>query len=244
MPRLNRWMADAMERLFSNQFHPVEVVKIEQLDAKLKKVCFEGDLSGCRFEPGDVIEFRVSEQEFRHYTPARFDAAKGLCDVLFYTHGLGIGSAWVEQLGEGDRVKLMGPGSGKVAYKAKAASAGAPSSHLIFGDESSLGTAYSLYQAIHANGHRTHILMELDDGHHHWPALLGLEAELLGKAEDVADEAATSALGAIKELSASRCYLTGRARSIQRLKSRLKALQVPRQNILSMPYWADGKSGL
>ncbi|MEM6701005.1 MAG: siderophore-interacting protein, partial [Bacteroidota bacterium] len=115
MPTVPKWLANGMEKVFSRMMHPVEVSEIEYLDEKLKRVQFLGDLSKTKFVAGHAIEFRVNDTNFRHYTPSFYDKSKGICEVLFYLHGYGIVSAWAEDLGAGDQMKLMGPG-GKMKF--------------------------------------------------------------------------------------------------------------------------------
>ncbi|MEL7162659.1 MAG: oxidoreductase, partial [Bacteroidota bacterium] len=92
MPRLPKWLANSVETILPGQFHPVVATEVEYLTDKLKRVRFEGDLTGTSFVPGQVIEFRVTDNDFRHYTPTYYDRGAGVCEVLFYLHGKGPGS--------------------------------------------------------------------------------------------------------------------------------------------------------
>src|SRR5690625_316011 len=109
MPKLPKWMASAMELIFSGMYHPVTVSSTEQITPKLQKVCFKGDFSKIKrpFKAGDQIEFRVSDTEFRHYTLAYVDTKKGICEVLFFLHANGPGTNWVRRLKQGDKIKLL-----------------------------------------------------------------------------------------------------------------------------------------
>ncbi|MEM9622543.1 MAG: siderophore-interacting protein [Pseudomonadota bacterium] len=232
MPRMNKWLADRMQNLFASQFHPVEVTETEQACADLKRVRFQGALQSVDYLPGNVIEFRINDEDFRHYTPALFDRDNGICDVLFYLHDLGVGSRWAKQLTAGDQTFLMGPGN-KMAYQYQYAE------HVLFGDESSLGFVLTMAKAAECANQSAHCVLELDAAHAHWPKQFGIDATLVAKNTLAADIEQLDALPA-----SAAYYLTGRARSIQVFKRHLKHREVPRKQVQTMPYWADGKHGL
>lgn len=75
MPKVPKWMANAMESLFSGSYHPVQVTAVDDLAGGLRKVRFEGNFSKSKkeFVAGNVIEFRISDTEFRHYTLWYYD---------------------------------------------------------------------------------------------------------------------------------------------------------------------------
>ncbi|MEM7370739.1 MAG: siderophore-interacting protein [Bacteroidota bacterium] len=241
MPTLPIWMANTMEKVFNNQFHPVMVKEVNLLTSGLKLVRFKGDLSKTSFTPGKVIEFRVSDREFRHYTPSFFDKKQGVCEVLFYLHGLGIGSKWAEDLKVGDETKLMGPG-GKMALEP------AQDKHVLFGDESSLGLFVNVFHHSNTIGKCLGVL-ELDQKHQRWPDVLGLEVPVVKKSKE---HPATHAVDWLNTWTADQwalCqhttfYLTGRAKSIQSIRNTLKNKGIKSKQIQSMPYWADHKKGL
>ncbi|MEM8767203.1 MAG: siderophore-interacting protein [Pseudomonadota bacterium] len=242
MPRLNKWMADGMEKLFQSQFRPVEVSDTTYFYDRLKRVRFQGDLSGASFTPGNVIEFRINDEEFRHYTPADLDVEQGTCEVLFYLHDLGPGSRWAEALAVGASLNLMGPGR-KMSFRTDAAE------HLLFGDESSLGLALSFARAAATTGTRCRFLLELDDANKTWPDALGLSDATVFTSSSTPGAAASQWVEDLDDqawhrLSAGAVYLTGQAASIQRLYQRLKKRGLSRQRIQSTPYWSAGKSGL
>ncbi|MEM7217371.1 MAG: siderophore-interacting protein [Pseudomonadota bacterium] len=239
MPRMNKWLADRMERAFSSQFHPVDVVEIEQIGERLRRVRFAGDLSATSYAPGYVIEFRITDVDFRHYTPAYYDAERGLCDVLFYLHDKGVGSAWAANLEVGQRVTLMGPGN-KMTLRDGAR-------HLLFGDETAIGLCAAMTDATQRSGAQLHSLLELDATHWAWPVQLGLEVTLLDKDPNstaARDWFAQQSEADWQRLRGAQFYLVGRARSIQAIKQTLRARGVARRQIQSAPYWAEGKNGL
>ncbi|MEM6999142.1 MAG: siderophore-interacting protein [Pseudomonadota bacterium] len=245
MPRMNKWLADRLLGLFSGMIHPVQVSSIEQLADQLKRIRFSGEFTGVTYEAGYDIEFRISDEEFRHYTPAWFDPEAGHCDVIFYLHNLGLGSRWVEQLQVGDTLDLMGPGN-KVAYLTGC------TRHVIFGDASSLGFARALSSRASSDGLAAHCLLELDTAHHSWPDKVGIQADIIdadaigagGTGNGGASAASFSNYDYLQPDANTAYYLTGRARSIQSIKKFLKEAGASRKQVQTSPYWADGKHGL
>lgn len=232
MPRMNKWLADRMQTLFANQFHPVTVSDIQFPAHGLKRVRFSGDLAGAKYQPGAVIEFRVTDEDFRHYTPASFDAEAGVCDVVFYLHGQGVGSQWVEALSCGDSTYLMGPGV-KTAYRTSARR------HVVFGDETSLGFAAAIADAAAGDDAQVECLLELDPEHRDWPQTLGLPSTVIVK-----DQLAQTLTARTLDEGDTAFYLTGRAKSIQVFKRALKEQGVNRKSVQTEPFWSEGKRGI
>ncbi|MFD2967280.1 siderophore-interacting protein [Sphingobacterium bambusae] len=243
MPKVPKWMADAMQSLFSGMYHPVRVTQIEDVAVGLRSVRFEGSFANMKkdFIPGNVIEFRISDTEFRHYTPSYFSREKGICEVFFYLHDKGPGSRWVEGLREGDTLDLLGPG-GKIKYDLSCRT------HLAFGDETSLGLLRCISSEAENRGDRFVGIAELDDGHAHWPQLLGLKASSVCLS---GGKAGVDAIGKLQELleagmdsERTAVYLTGNARSILSLRKFLLEHGFSRRQVHTEPYWAEGKPGL
>ncbi|MEM9673173.1 MAG: siderophore-interacting protein [Bacteroidota bacterium] len=242
MPSLPKWIANGTEVLFRSMMHPVEVSQIEYLDDELKRVRFAGDLRSTSYAPGQVIEFRVNDTEFRHYTPAYYDQEEGICDVLFFLHDYGPGSQWADTLKSGDTTKLMGPG-GKMRFQSE------HQHHFIFGDESSLGLCTMLKSEVNEQQREYLCLLELDEAHQHWPELVNLQADVVTKSDQ---HPAREAVRWIQEMQGrlwdtwqqAVFYLTGRAQSIQAVRRRLIERGVGAKKIITFPYWADGKKGL
>ncbi|MEO1451641.1 MAG: siderophore-interacting protein, partial [Bacteroidota bacterium] len=200
------------------------------------------NLDHAPYKPGQVIEFRINDTDFRHYTPAFYDQEEGICEVWFYLHGLGPGSSWVAALQVGDQVNLLGPG-GKMHFKTDYPL------HIAFGDESALGLCNALYQTASSYQQAFHCLLELAPDHQAWPELVSLPAEVVASS---VEQPAAGALAYVKGIEGSDWepwqsaiyYLAGRAKSIQHLRTALRARGISNRQIISFPYWADGKKGL
>lgn len=243
MPRIPKWMANAMEKLFSGSYHPVSVSELKWLTKEVVEITFAGDFSKVRkpFIPGNVIEFRVSDTEFRHYTPSFFDEKEGICKVLFYVHGNGPGSRWVTSLNVGQELKLMGFG-GKISIKNC-------SYHVVIGDETSIGLMQCMSVAAQNKSQNIKCILELDKSHLYWSQHLETEAICLGKARDTKGSSISNYLDdnwSDSNISFDKAtfYLTGNARTIKNIKKYLRHKNVPAHRIQSEPYWIEGKAGL
>ncbi len=243
MPKVPKWLGDTMETVFSSQYIPVTVTQKEDIVPGLRKIRFEGDLSKKQFTPGMVIEFRVSENEYRHYTPSFFDAEKGICDVIFYLHDKGPGSKWAESLKKGDETKLIGPG-GKIRYQKEF------SHQVVFGDETSLSQFVCLNEAFIQDGKQSLFIYESPEKNSHWAKSAGIgQAIALSMSMDAP---AAASVTYIQNLSDSEWnlwktgafYLTGRAKSIQAVRKALTERGVNMKQIKTEPYWSEGKPGL
>lgn len=242
MPTLPKWLANGVEHLFDHLMHPVEVQSIQQIAPQLKRIRFVGDLSTVTYQPGQVIEFRVNETSFRHYTPSALNKEEGWCDVLFYLHGKGPGSQWANQLVPGDATKLIGPG-GNMHFEQKT------SYHFVFGDASALGLALVLQETAEAVGHEFLCLLELTETQQDWAHRIGLDADVIRPSTH------PIALPALQEIESwtspfwqtwqqAHFYLAGQKASIKAFKHGLRRQNISSHQITTSPYWAKGKKGL
>jgi len=242
MPSVPKWIGNAMEAVFTAQMHTVRVTETVMLSKRLKKVRLEGDLQKTKFFAGNVIEFRVNDTDYRHYTPSLYDAQKGVCEVWFYLHDHGPGSRWAADLTPGDTFKLLGPG-GRLKYDNQY------THHFLFGDETSAGWFHCMENAIKQNGHSYFGLIELDSENAHWLNDTYIPANIVLKTDD---KPAFAAIEMLKkwaddfwtEALETCFYLTGSAKSIQAFKKMLVTKGIPAKQIKTEPYWVDGKKGL
>ncbi|MEV5413022.1 siderophore-interacting protein [Thermopolyspora sp. NPDC052614] len=235
MPRLPAVLADSMTRWMG---HPATVTGVTELSPGLLRVGFEGEaLRGRPWKPGCEIEFRVSERELRHYTPAAYDDEKGRVEVVFQLHGNGPGAAWARRLSEGDRVSVLGPGGRSWLRPGP--------SHLFAGDATAVGLFEVLISALDAGAQVTGAVEAP-------PADVDAIRELLPRLTvlPAADEGPGHALHAWLEanvrVAPGAAYLAGHARSVQRLRARLCSapLGMRRGDVVAKAYWAPGKAGL
>ncbi|GGE14262.1 siderophore-interacting protein [Sphingobacterium cellulitidis] len=244
MPQVPKWMADAMESLFKGTYHSVKITTIKYISPSLKYIRFKGDFSRIKndFIPGNVIEFRISDRDFRHYTPSYFNLKKGICDVIFYINGKGPGSIWADNLALDDELKIMGPSS-KMNFNYSA------SSHVVFGDETSLGLMQHIHLEAKKQGKPCCCLIEINPNHLDWLDHIRIDFENI-----VVLDSSTAGIGqsTFKEWllnqrpiqSEMEFYLTGNASSIQKIQKDLISNGYSKKQIQTYPYWAQGKVGL
>ncbi len=241
MARLPKWYADTMEILMGKLYHQVCIDQINELNEKYLSIRFRGDFSACKFTTGQVVQFRLNQREFRHYTPSRFDTKKGICEIIFYRHHKGLGAKWVENLVFDQELKLMGPG-GKIEYQDQ------HDKHFIFGDETSVGLVQSMKtQSDLAHTQLIGVIETAID-----PAFTS-EIMTYNEVKIVPTDAHEKANNAIvtldkmiekEALKSYQFYLTGNAKSIQNFRNFLKGKGVNPKQIATEPYWVEGKSGL
>lgn len=233
MPELPKLVADIFSALFCR---PAKVTKIETIAHRFRRVTFQGErLRGVSFRPGQEIEFRVSDTSFRHYTPLHFDPELGVMQVLFFLHGDGPGSIWVEKLETDQEVNVLGPG-GRFGLRKG-------TNHILLGDESSLGLAINLSSACD----ELVGIIETAKDCKHWPE--DLKVRGLRAVERTGDRG-SALVNWIEESLGSRrdpdpvFYLVGHAQSIHRLREQLIGHGYAARKIRRKPYWSDGKRGL
>jgi NADPH-dependent ferric siderophore reductase len=241
MPKVPKWVADAMESVFSGQSRKVSLVEVTYLNPYLKKITFKGNLKGVNFKIGQAIVIRVDDRNFRNYTPSYWNSEEGLFEVIFHLHGNGPGSHYIASLNLNDTLNITLP-RGFDFYKKDY------QYHFFFGDETSLGLFKSLKQAIDANDQNYLGLLEVNA--ETWKEKLNSECQL-----DVVPTSTNKAANAITYLENldqriwdlwknGFFYLIGNARSIQNFRKALKQKGISSKNILTQPYWMEGKIGL
>lgn len=241
MPTMPKWIADKAEKIWSKYYNPVKVTYTHYYNPKLKLVRLQGDFLHTSFVAGQVVEFRISDTEYRHYTPALYNTQKGICEIIFYLHQQGPGSTWAENLKENDTIKLIGPG-GKMSYQFEY------SRHIAFGDETSLGFMLCMEREALKQNHQFMGLAELQPEHLSWKQywhnnnIEVVQSSWQNPAQNCIDEFHTNSFW--KHDEQTFFYLTGRTKSIQRFRKFLVSQNVSVKQIKTSPYWAEGKTGL
>jgi NADPH-dependent ferric siderophore reductase len=216
------------------------VVAAERLADRFRLITLEGPaLEGVAWTAGQKIQIAMGSAFIaRTYTPIEWNAAAGRACILGYEHGDGPGSRWVRGVEPGDECDIFGPRASLDARRMAGTLA-------VFGDETSIGLAYALTQQARTRSVACHFEVGDVESARQVTAQLGIgEASLIGKEDgDEHIEAMEAAVPAHVAAGAS-FVLTGKARTIQRLRQTLKRHAVPAANILSKAYWAPGKTGL
>lgn len=232
MPEIPEFLAARAEAWFGRA---CTVLETELVAPALRRIRFGGpSLRRCGWRPGHEVEFRVGAREFRHYTPMRWDDARGEVDILFHLHGRGPGSAWAAALREGDGAHLMGPG-GRLRL------ADDVTHHVFLGDETTIGLFAALARAAPSaasiDGAIEGDLPPADF------AGMGLPLELLAR-RDQRGAALLAWLDRVATLD-SAYYLAGHAGSVVALRSALQQQwSIPGRRIRTRAYWSDHRRGL
>lgn len=236
MPNLPVLLADRLEPWFGR---PAHVTAVEALAPRLRRVRFEGAaLRHVGYVPGQEVEFRASGTAFRHYTPAHFDAERGSFSVYFYLHGRGPGSAWAAGLQEGAQVNVLGPGGGFVAEPGAR-------TQLFLGDETCVGLFVAIVAALPSSC-RVVGAIEVDEGSEGWPEQVGLPLEAVVRDRRGRGRALEAWVdGRAPRAGDATAYVAGHAGSVAALRKQLVEQRgFRRRDVLTKPYWADGKRGL
>lgn len=233
MPELPAFIADFLVPRFA---HPAVVQEVEVLAPQLRRVRFSGPaLMGLHFQPGQEVKFRVTERSLRHYTPSAYDPVAGTLDVIFYLHGKGPGSDWAQQLQVGAPTQVLGPSGRGVLQKAR--------THVLLGDETALGLFHSFSAST-----RGQLMgaVEVDPGCERWPELAQVPGVQAVTRQEKRGEALISWIHQHSPQVAQDVvfYLIGHTDSILRLREKLLQAGWERRQLVSRPYWADGKRGL
>lgn len=90
MPGVPTFLAQRIERWMGAL---ATVSSIETLTPHLRLVRFEGEaLQKRSCIPGQEVEIRVGERDFRHYTPVTYRQEQGEMEILFYLNKKGQGA--------------------------------------------------------------------------------------------------------------------------------------------------------
>lgn len=212
------------------------------VSGELRMITFKGDFDDENFLPGKIVQFRVDDTSFRHYTLSSFNKQQSTCSVLFYLHGNGPGSHWASSLRVGQAVRFRA-GQGKLKYNEKT------KHHFFFGDETSIGLFNWYKTTALACGHEYFGVLELhpqqDDALNHLRIMIdNVHASM--------EAPAVSAISWMDDMhpdcwanwKGATFYLAGRALSVSRFKKYLLGKGVAASQIRMDAYWADGKCGL
>jgi NADPH-dependent ferric siderophore reductase len=236
-PRRSGGLTGALGRLFMKQagivgahdlgggFHVIELVSPQ--------------FRGVDWSPGQKVQIGVGPGfSYRTYTPIEWDAGRGLTRIIAYAHGDGPGSDWVRTVKAGDSCEVFGP-------RASLAVGSLKPPIILFGDETSLGLAAAI--RLQGASQELSCVFEVNSAAAVHAALdldsFGIHgAQLFERRRDDAHLAEIAA--ALLSASGASVILTGKATSIQRLRTALLRGGVPRSRLLTKAYWAPGKKGL
>lgn len=239
MPKVSKWLADAVENLMASKMPLMTVTATDYINPYIKSIRFEGNLSGLNFQLGYAIGLRVSDTEMRNYTASFSDTEEGILKITTHLHGTAPGSLFMDNLEIGNQIRITIP-RGKKMYDE------CVERQLIFGDETSLGLACAFQPVLQQNNHQFQFYFELDKENENIPQLMGLENyTVFPKYRTFRTEHLIDDLPILQtsEWQTANFILTGNANSIQTFRKALKRYKISGK-IYSQAYWAEGKSGL
>lgn len=241
MPSVPKWVANAMETVFSSQIRKVVVTEIKYLNPYIARFSFNGDLRNTTFKAGQAIAIRVSDTDFRNYTPSYWDSENDAFQVIFHLHGSGPGSKYISGLKLDDTVTIALP-RGFDLYRKE------HKYHFFFGDETTIRLFESLRSIIDNNNQEYIGILELNRDTLACNIQTNSGLELVPSSVEKAQNA-ISCLEKLPEQvwklwKEGAFYLVGNGRSIQQFRNALKAKGVSIKNIKTQPYWVEGKIGL
>jgi NADPH-dependent ferric siderophore reductase len=240
MPRAPKWIADFMENTFTGKIRTVTVTATDYLTPELKKIRLSGDFAHTRFEEGQAVIFRIDETNFRNYTPSFFDSQAGICEIIVHLHGNGPGSIFLDRLQPGDTIVMGLPRGFKQLRPAS-------DHHFFYGDETTLGVFHSFSKTIRDRGQHYTGIIELAG-----TAVIPEELDLRVHVVEKKPEQACNVLRYLydsdaslwKEWKTATFYLMGNARAIQQFRKALRERGISGKQLVTHPYWAEGKIGL
>lgn len=223
--------------LFESSMRPnAKILETFYISPQIKKIRFQGDISKWNCQIGYASVVRVSETEFRNYTIAYHDKKRGIFDIVFHIHGNAVGSKFIDMLKD---EAFISPPRGKKFYEATA------KQQFIFGDEASLGLAFSFLPVLKQNQHQFQFYFELDETNKNVPELLGLENyTVFPKNSSFRNEKWINDLPVFQttDFQTTNFVLTGNVKSVQTFRKILKDRKAG--TIYSQGYWLEGKKGL
>ena len=123
-------------------FHAVEVVDIQDLSARVRRIRLVGDaIKGMEWTAGQKVKLKGTDF-LRSYTISELNPQHGWMDIIFFLHGKGLASQWAANTGRGDEILFTGPTKSVVGPEK------VPEWALFLGDESTIGLADAVLGAL------------------------------------------------------------------------------------------------
>lgn len=228
------------------QAHEATVGANEVISPGLRRLVLRcPDFTSATIEPCDVTAFRVSRNEFRHYTPALIEGDALTIIVQRHDHpGPTPGHDLVEGWVEGDAVKVCRWSSARAFTWA--AGEGRPS--VLLGDATVISLALCMAERAGRDGRDLVTVLEVPEPDVDATRALVPEATVLPAVETpgaVLDAWIRANVEALRVLPDPVAYLAGNGPAIQRQRTLLRdVVGLDRKAVRTQPYWAEGKTGL
>ena len=238
MPNAPKWVLDVVEKIFIPKLPQMKVAETELLSPTVKRIRFNGDFKSLIFKPGSYMDIRVSDTEVRRYSAAFSDTKNGIMDFIVHLHGAHPGSEFMKRLNVGDKINTS-------IIKPHKCYTETAKKYVVFGDETSLALACSVFSVFKENKDEFQFYFELDEENKNVPELLKLENyTVFPKDGSFSNEKWVQNLPVIQkeEWKEANFILTGNAKSVQTFRKAVKSNTSAK--IVAHGYWLEGKNGL
>jgi len=238
MPNAPKWVLDAVEKILIPKLPLMKVAQTELLSPSVKRIRFYGDFKKLNFKPGSYMDIRVSDTEVRRYSAAFSDTKNGIMDFIVHLHGAHPGSEYMRKLNVGDKISTS-------ILKPHKCYNESSKKYVVFGDETSLALACSIFSVFKENNDEFQFYFELTEENKNIPELLHLENyTVFAKDGAFRNEKWIQNLPVIQEEKWKDAVfiLTGNAKSVQTFRKAAKNNSSAK--IVSQGYWMEGKKGL
>jgi ferric-chelate reductase (NADPH) len=239
MSVVSRFFTDALERAF---FHSTVVATVTHLSGHFRLIEFMGEsLKREKWIPGQKVQFHLGKLKTRTYTPISWDPLEGTSQFIMFLHGNGPGSEWAESLKRDTLCNLIGPRSSLNFAEIAQDS-------IFFGDETSIAAAVALHRS-RKETQQDHYVFEVSSSVESAEVLqrVGLpNAKIVKKVPDFSHlaEVEQTLIDNASRLAAPRWIMTGKAQSIQVLRTMFRNRHMNIAQFNTKAYWAEGKTGL
>ncbi|MEO8702368.1 MAG: siderophore-interacting protein [Kofleriaceae bacterium] len=210
---------------------------IHEISEHVRAIELAGEgLKGASWIAGDKLQLLLPSLEMRTYTPVRWDRSGGVTELVVYHHGETPGARWCRAAKPGDRCRFVGPQRSLRWDPARPA--------LLFGDETSYAVAQALARAATSTiGFVFEVGSTLEADRVFAATKLEAVTVERGAQDRHLAEVARHVRGVLARQPGTQLLLTGRAQSIQSIRSLLRTDNGPRPDA-TKAYWAVGKVGL
>ncbi|PJZ84281.1 FAD-binding oxidoreductase [Leptospira harrisiae] len=240
MSKANSFFKRSIKSVFSIFLTQTKVSKIEQLADGFLLIEMTGTkLKEAKWIPGSKVQVDVGNLTYRTYTPISVDKNEGKLSFICFKRSEGPASTWIHSLKVGNPCEVFGP-------RESLDFSNMEEDAILFGDETSFGIAKVLQNNVKKKSHTFLELTSLEAGKE---ALshLGLTGHRIMERSLDGSHLQTitkEIFELISKIPEAKLFLTGRASSIQQVRTYLKNSGIPTNRIMVRVYWADGKKGL
>lgn len=236
----NSFLVSLLKNTLGRLNKKVHVSKIETITNQFIRIELSGEpFKKVKWQPGCKIQVDVSGSfSFRTFTPLAVDAEAGKLSFIVFRRSGHLATDWVDSLKLGKRCEVFGPRESLNLINV-------PSRVAIFGDETSIGIA----KVLKDQSNQAELFFETSAETDVSQVFETLQIKPASVVQSVASQSHINEL-VLKIVEMNKIkpfemvFLTGRAKSIQTLRTKLKEHKIESSKFKTKAYWADGKSGL